>query len=184
MLGERHLVLLSSADDKTVCQDIALSRLLAHSIVIQHGRQKLRALADADRRASAQSEAAHEKLVDGIWEATDEDWQQVSIVKATAPPRAHPPAVRPQVPRARGRAQEGCQVIAHLARRLRGRGDDAVGRPVRYMVGKVKAWKGRQDDDKAGMSRRSSVPNGTRTEPSGGELARITPDEQGRKTAC
>ena len=44
-------------------------------------KDTLRTLAQANHRAAAKHDAAHEALVDAIWEAADEGWQQVEIVR-------------------------------------------------------------------------------------------------------
>jgi hypothetical protein len=43
----------------------------------------LQALARTNARDKAREKRSHNALVDAIWEAADEGWQQVDIVKAT-----------------------------------------------------------------------------------------------------
>lgn len=43
----------------------------------------LRALARANSRDKAREARSHDALVDAVWEAADEGWEQVKIVKAT-----------------------------------------------------------------------------------------------------
>jgi hypothetical protein len=43
----------------------------------------LRSLARANGRDKAREKRSHDALVDAIWEAADEGWQQVDIVRTT-----------------------------------------------------------------------------------------------------
>lgn len=45
--------------------------------------EKLRALARANSRDKDREKRSHTALVDAIWEAADEGWQQVDIVRET-----------------------------------------------------------------------------------------------------
>jgi len=45
--------------------------------------ETLRSLARANDRDKAREKRSHNALVDAIWEAADEGWAQVDIVKAT-----------------------------------------------------------------------------------------------------
>ena len=45
--------------------------------------ETLRTLARVNSRDKAREKRSHDALVDAIWEADDEDWPQVEIVKAT-----------------------------------------------------------------------------------------------------
>jgi hypothetical protein len=45
--------------------------------------ETLKALARANGRDKTRERQSHNALVDAIWEAADENWQQVDIVKAT-----------------------------------------------------------------------------------------------------
>lgn len=45
--------------------------------------ETLRALARANGHDKTREKRSHDALVDAIWEAADEGWQQVGIVKAT-----------------------------------------------------------------------------------------------------
>ena len=45
--------------------------------------ETLKALARANGRDKTRERQSHNALVDAIWEAADENWQQVEIVKAT-----------------------------------------------------------------------------------------------------
>jgi hypothetical protein len=45
--------------------------------------ETLKALARANGRDKTREKQSHNALVDAIWEAADENWHQVEIVKAT-----------------------------------------------------------------------------------------------------
>ena len=59
-------------------------------------KDTLRTLAQANHRAAAKHDAAHEALVDAISEAADEGWQQVEIVRMVGLTRER--ARRPDLP--------------------------------------------------------------------------------------
>jgi hypothetical protein len=61
--------------------------VVVKTIGIEYSRRvnadALKSLARANGRDKAREKRSHDALVDAIWEAADEGWQQVDIVKAT-----------------------------------------------------------------------------------------------------